>query len=410
MVDFVTSVYLGYSFIAFYFIFLFVIIYVKKRKEYFSYPRQTKQYSLSIVIPCYNEEETIEGTVKAVLDSDYGNLRKIFVIDDMSTDNSYHIIKKLSEKYSRVVALQTPRNSGKASGAKKYGARFADTELIGFVDADSYPQKEAIGKMIGFFDNKDVAVVTSSILAKNKGKALESLQEIEYKIIAFTRKLLGFIDAIYVTPGPLAIYRRSIFEKVGGFDTENLTEDIEITWNILSKGYKVEMCVPAVVYTVVPNDIKHWYNQRVRWNIGGMQTIGKYKKEFFKKGMLGTFVLPFFILSWILGIVGLAIFLYRAFRFVVINYLSATYSVQTQVALLSLRDINLNPSVMLLFGVVLFLLSLAFTFIALSIIKGREFKRIGLFYILTYSVIYLLTYPLILITSAYKLARGKKNW
>lgn len=410
MADFITIVYLAYSFIAFYFLFLLVIIYAKKRGEMFLYPTPKKEPLLSIVIPCYNEEKTIEGTVKAVLGSDYKNLEMVYIVDDRSTDRSYEIIKELAKRYEKVTALQTKKNIGKASGPKNYGASFVKTELVGFVDADSYPQKDAIRKMIGFFNDEHVAAVTSSIFVKNRRKILEILQDIEYKIIAFTRKLLGFIDSIYVTPGPLAIYRKKIFDKVGGFDETNITEDIEITWNFLSKGYKVEMCIPSLVYTIAPTKLRDWYRQRIRWNVGGLQTIVKYKKEFLKRGMLGTFVLPFFLLSWALGIVGLFIFFYRAFRTLVVNYLAATYSVQTQAAILSLKDINLTPNVLVFFGVMLFVMSISFTLIALSLLKEKEFKRAGIFHILAYSIVYLLAYPFLLVTSIYKFIMGKKTW
>ena len=136
---------------------------------------------------------------------------------------------------------------GKASTAKNYGAKFAETELIGFTDADSFPEKDAISKAVGFFDKNNVAGVTALILVKNRKKMIEKLQSLEYKVIAFTRKLLGFLDAIYVMPGPLAIYRRKVFVEAGGFDKNNVTEDIEITWNLVSKGYKVEMSMLSQV-------------------------------------------------------------------------------------------------------------------------------------------------------------------
>ena len=410
MPEILTIVYLVYSFIAFYFLFLFLLIYAKNKKNFFFIPKITKNYSLSIVIPCYNEEKNIGGTIEAVLNSDYKGLKKIIVVDDCSTDNSYEAIKKYAKKYKKVMALRTPKNTGKASGSKNYGTKFADTELIGFVDADSYPQKDAIRKMIGFFNDKNIVSVTSSIFVKKRKRFIEKLQSIEYRIIAFTRKLLGFVGAIYVTPGPLAIYRKKTFDEVGRFDENNLTEDIEITWRFLSKGYKIEMSVPSKAYTVAPNKFKTWYLQRVRWNIGGIQTINKYRRTFARKGILGSFVLPFFILSWILGILGIGILIYRGFRRITIHYLITKYSIGAQTAILTLREINLTPSVLLFFGASILLLSLLFTILALSYSKEKEFKKVGIFNILVYSFVYLLAYPIILITSIFKYMKKERAW
>ncbi len=410
MPELLTIIYLVYSFIAFYFLFLFLLIYAKNKKDFFSIPKITKNYSLSIVIPCYNEEENIGETIEAILNSDYKGLKKIIVVDDCSTDNSYEVIKKYAKKYKRVIGVKTLKNTGKASGSKNYGAKFADTELIGFVDADSYPQKDAIRKMIGFFDDKNIVSVTSSIFVKRRKSFIEKLQSIEYRIIAFTRKLLGFVGAIYVTPGPLAVYRKKAFDDVGRFDENNLTEDIEITWNFLSKGYEIEMSVPSRAYTVAPNKFKTWYLQRVRWNIGGIQTINKYKKTFARKGILGRFVLPFFILSWILGILGIGVLIYRGFRRIIIHFLITKYSIGAQTAVLTLREINLTPNVLLFFGVSILLLSLSFTILALSYSKEKKFKKVKIFNILIYSFIYLLAYPIILITSIFKYMKKDRAW
>lgn len=410
MIELLTIIYLVYSFIAFYLLFLFLLIYIQNRKEFFYIPKVTKNYSLSIVIPCYNEGKNIGGTIKAVLNSSYRGLKKIIVVDDCSTDDSYEIIKFYAKKYKKVMAVQTPKNTGKASGSKNYGAKFVKTELIGFVDADSYPQKDAIKNMVGFFDNKNTASVTSSILVQRRGTFIEKLQAIEYRIIAFTRKLLGFIGAIYVTPGPLAIYRTSAFDDVGRFDETNLTEDIEITWNFLYKGYDIEMCIPSKAYTVAPNKFRSWFSQRIRWNLGGIQTITKYKKTFAKRGMLGSFVLPFFIISWILGLLGIGIFVYRGLRLIIVQLLIAKYSVGAQTAILSLRQINLTPNILIFFGSSILLLSLAYTLLALSSLKEKDFRRAKILNVLFYSFVYLLAYPFILITSIFKYLRKQTSW
>ena len=405
-----TVIYLVYMFISFYFLFLFIIIYLQNKDNLFYCPKPNKDYSLSIIIPCYNEGKTIEKTVKSVLDAGYKNLKKIIVVDDCSKDNSYEIIKSLAKKYSKVIAVQTPKNTGCAAGSKNYGAKFANTELIGFSDGDSFIEKGAIDKTIGFFNDVRVGGVTSTVLVHNRNNFLEKVQSIEYKIIKFSRKLLEYIDSIYVTPGPLGIFRKSAFDKIGGFDEKNLTEDIEITWHLQAEGYKVRMAVPARAYTVAPSKFKDWLKQRNRWNVGGLQTIKKYSGDWFKKGMLGNFILPFFVFSWVIGLFGLFVFAYRLLRDALLKIFSVTYSVQTQTAIIRFEDISLTPNVLMFFGLIIFFLSLWFAFVALLSVKEDKYKPENYFVIGFYMIFYVLVYPIILISSVYKFSRGYRKW
>ncbi len=407
----ITVIYLVYTFIAFYFLFLFFFIYYQNKKDIFTYPEPKKNYSLTMVIPCYNEGKTIEETVKSVLNAGYKGLKKVIVVDDCSKDNSYEIIKKLEKKYSLVMAVKTPKNTGNAAGSKNYGAKFANTDLIGFTDGDSYIEKGSIKKMVGFFNDEKVGSVTCSVLVHNRKKFIEKLQSIEYKVIKFSRKLLEFVDAIYVTPGPLGIFRKSAFDEIGGFDVNNLAEDIEITWHLQAKGYKVKMSVPARAYSVAPSKIKAWVKQRNRWNIGGLQTIGKYKKDWFRKGMLGNFILPFFVFSWVIGLFGLFVFVYRIARRVITGYLSTKLSVEAQTAVLRFSDVNLTPNVLVFLGLTVFFMSLWFTIVALlNMSESKEHKRENLFTVGFYMLFYLLAYPIILIISGYKFLKGDRRW
>jgi cellulose synthase/poly-beta-1,6-N-acetylglucosamine synthase-like glycosyltransferase len=412
MPDILTVIYLIYTFISFYFLFFFMIIYLPHRKQILFAPKITKKYSLSIVVSCYNEQESIGEVIECLLSSEYDNIKKIVVVDDCSTDNSWSIIKSYAKKNKKVLAVQTPKNTGNAAGAKNFGAKFVDTELIGFTDADSYPEKESIPKMIGHFDDKKVGAVTSMILVENKNKFIEKVQAIEYKTIAFNRKLLGFVDSIYVTPGPLAIYKKSIFDEIGGFDQKNLTEDIEITWHMVSSGYNVKMSSLARAYTIVPNKIRVWLKQRIRWNIGGMQTIYKYRKFFGtrKAGMLGQFILPFFIFNWILGLIGIGVLFYRVLRTVFLRYLTTTYSIQSETALLTFSDINLTPSILIFFGIATLVINFFLVTVALSYAREKTLKKDRFLNILFYMFFYLLAYPVILITSVFRFVTKKTSW
>jgi cellulose synthase/poly-beta-1,6-N-acetylglucosamine synthase-like glycosyltransferase len=308
-----------------------------------------------------------------------------------------------------IIKVLDKSNSGKADSLNQ-ALKIAKGELFAVVDADSYPEKIAISSLIGFFDDEKVGAATTRIQVKYPHNFIRNLQAIEYKVIAFTRKLLGFLDAIYVTPGPLAIYRKSALLKIGGFDTKNMTEDIEATWHLVYEGYKIRMSFISKVFTVAPDSTKKWFKQRIRWNVGGMQTLSKYKSNFFRKGMLGFFILPFFSVSLVLGILGLFIFAYRFFRSFLISYLSTRYSVEAQTAILRLQEINLSPSILFFFGLVLFVSGLLFTFFALQIVNKETHEKESFFSVIFYSLIYITAYPAIIIVSVYSFFRGKHSW
>lgn len=409
--DWITGIYLVYSFLAFYFLFLFILLYVNHRKDLFKIPKVTKEYSLSCVIPCYNEEKSIGKTIESIAKNGYKNLKKIIVVDDCSKDNSLKVIKSYEKKYpGLVLGVQTPKNTGNAAGAKNYGSKFVKTELVVFTDADSFPEKGAIRKMIGYFDEENVAAVTSSILVKNRNNLLLRMQNLEYLVIKFSRKLLGYIDSIYVTPGPLAMYRTKTFFKIGMFDEKNLTEDIEITWRLLGEGYGVKMSLPSRVYSIAPNKVKDWIKQRIRWNLGGVQTILKHKGNFLKKGLLGFFVLPLFVLSWVLGVLGLLLLLYRGINWIRLSYLSTSYSIGANATVFSIKGISLNPDILFFFGMILFLIGLFFTLVSVFHESEKKFKSPRFVDIVLYMTFYLLIYPVLVVSSIYKFMRGNYKW
>ena len=395
-------------FIALYFLFLFALTFIQNRREMFSIPKTNKKYTVSVLVPSFNEEESLEMSVEGILKTDYKNLLEVIIINDGSTDNTLDVAKKLEKKYSKVRVLDK-KNSGKADSLNK-AIKIAKGELIVVIDADSYPDSHALSSMVGFFDDEKVGAVTTRILVKNKKNLIENMQAIEYKVIAFTRKLLGFLDSIYVTPGPMALYRKSALKKIKGFDKKNLTEDIEATWHLIHDGYKIKMSFISKAVTVCPDTLGKWIKQRIRWNIGGYQTLLKYKHCFFRKGMLGFFILPFFSFSLIIGVFGLSLLFYRIFIRFVSTYISTKYSIISNTTIFTLRDINLNPSILNFLGIVLFVMGMAFLLFALRLINKHTHERESFFSVVFYSLLYILLRPIVLIVSMYKFSTGKYSW
>jgi cellulose synthase/poly-beta-1,6-N-acetylglucosamine synthase-like glycosyltransferase len=400
-----------YMFVGLYMLSLFLFLYLHGRKDIFSYPNG-KIEPVSIVMPCYNEGEHIGKAIEALLNLDYPrDMIEIIVVDDKSKDNSAEIISKYAEKYSNVKLIVNSRNSGGAAEPTNIGIRASKYDYIAVADADSEPKRDALIKMIGFLQNdQTVGGVTCAVLSKEPKTFMQKLQAIEYAVIAANRKLLDVIDAVYVTPGPFALYRKRILIEVGLFDPKNLTQDIEIVWRLKSRGYKARMCLATCVYSATPKKFSKWWKQRVRWNIGGTQTLIQYRNYLFKTGMLGSFILPFFSFSLFLGLFGLLLFVYLMLRRLLVTYLTTRSSIIADTAIITLQDLSFTPSVLNYFGAVMFVFGLISTLFYLYLMRRHINKKHNVFNILFYLLIYLTIYPLIMVTGLFKLMRKTYTW
>jgi len=404
----VAILYFAYMFISLYFLILALLLYFKNKDNLNFIPPITKNYSLCILVPAFNEGETIADTIHAIYSSNYKNLSQVIVIDDGSKDDTFYIAKKLKSKYRGLQVIKKS-NSGKADSLN-YALKFVKTELVGVIDADSFPEKQAFSRLVGYFDDNSVGVVTATCVPRNQNTFLEKLQAIEYKVIAFSRKLLEFIDSIYVAPGSLSIYRVKAIKDIGGFDTKNITEDIEATWHILKNNWKVKMCFNAYVTTKVPNKLKPWFKQRRRWALGGLQCIKKYKKQFLRENIFGYFVVPFFTLGLFLGVIGVGVLVYLFIRKGISYFLLTRYSLETSVPLITMHEFYITPSVINYFGLILFALFLVFNLFVLGLMKDKILGKQSFFNLIFYMTIYLLIYPWALVMALWHYSKGKMVW
>jgi len=394
-------------FIGLFLIFIFIILHLRYRKSLNAYPVPKSYPTISILVPAYNEEKNIGETIRCLLALKYPKGRKeIIVINDGSRDRTAEVVRKFTEKHKEITLIDKP-NSGKANSLN-YALKRTRGDLIAVVDADSYPNQDALEKMVGHFEDEKVAAVTSRVLVKNKERMLGKFQVMDYSIIAWTRKLLDFVDSVYVTNGPLSIYRSSVIKRLGGFDPTNLTEDIEITWHVLSEGYKTRMSYSAIVYTSVPLDLKTWIKQRVRWNLGGIQTVRKYYKSMFSNAgnMFGYFVVPYVSASFILAIVGILLFIRYVWVKGTYQLLSAYYALQGY-DYFRYFEFSFSFTLLIFFGALFFICSI---FHYKMGFRNSETGDKSVLKILAYSVLYRALYIIPLVAALYKLAKGDLRW
>ncbi len=286
----------GLAFVTLFATVFFLLVFLENKDRVRESPRPPKKIpSLTILIPAYNEEDTIAATIESALHAKWpGARKKIIVIDDGSKDHTLKIAKSYSKK--GVLVLHQP-NGGKGR-ALNHGLKHADTEMVATMDSDSYMEKDALLKLVGYFADPHVGAVTPLMKVWEPKNTLQKFQRIEYLLTVFSRKLLSFINGINVTPGPLSMFRKSVFDHVGGYDERNILEDQEMAMRIQAHQYTIASSMDAVVYTAVPTSLSDLINQRVRWHRGGIRNILKHHYLVSPKyGDFGILVMPLAILS-----------------------------------------------------------------------------------------------------------------
>lgn len=376
MVNFIDAVFFFYMFVGLYMSSLLLFIYLPRRREAFDYPKG-KPEPVSVIVPCYNAEKNIGRTIESILALDYPKgMIEVIVVDDRSTDGSVKVARSYAKKYKNVRVIINAKNSGGAAQPTNIGIKAAKYDYIAVADDDSVPEKSALKKMIGFLlHDTSVGAVTCCVMARNPRTFMQYLQEIEYTIIAWNRKILDFVDAVYVTPGPFALYRKKVLLDIGLFDTKNMTQDIEIVWRMISHGYKARMCLAARVYSETPTRWRDWWRQRIRWNIGGSQCIIKYHRVVFRKGMLGAFIVPFFSANLFIGLFGLGLFVYLLFRRLFVIYFSTKYSIYGSATIIRLQELSFSPSILNFFGFALLILGVFMAFYGLAVMGELKVTR-----------------------------------
>ncbi|MEQ1561599.1 MAG: glycosyltransferase family 2 protein [Nitrospira sp.] len=264
---------------------------MKKEDEFVA--MGVKKYpSVTIIVPCWNEETTVSKTIYSLLNLDYPkNKLKIMIVDDGSTDRTWEVIQKF--KNNPQIELHTKENGGKYT-ALNYGLSKLSTDLVGCLDADSYVHKDSLKQIVTYFQDRETMAVAPSIKLWEPKSVLQLLQKVEYGFGIFTRKMFHYMQAIYITPGPFSIFRSEVFEKLGPYKHAHQCEDIEIALRMQKNHMKIAHAYKAIVYTVPPKTIKKLLVQRIRWSHGFIKNAVDYRDMFFKKqyGNVGMLILP----------------------------------------------------------------------------------------------------------------------
>lgn len=267
----------------------------KEKREALFLPVLPSYPLVSIIVPAYNEEVNAVASLQNLLKTDYPNFEIIFV-DDGSKDDTFEKVSYVFTNHPKVKLFTKP-NGGKAS-ALNFGIAQSKAEYVVCIDADTKLKYDAVSQLMKHFlndKNNTVGAVAGNVKVGNEVNALTKWQSIEYITGQnFDRRAFASVNAITVVPGAIGAFRKQAIEDAGGFTTDTLAEDCDLTIRIIRAGYIVANENNALAFTEAPEKTKQFIKQRFRWSFGVLQTFWKHKQILFSKKYksLGWLALP----------------------------------------------------------------------------------------------------------------------
>jgi cellulose synthase/poly-beta-1,6-N-acetylglucosamine synthase-like glycosyltransferase len=250
-------------------IILFDIVAYRSRRAKQRARRQTasdgmgRRPLVSVVIPGFNEEKTLETTVASVLGSYYPNL-EVIIVDDGSTDETPRVARRLTR--DRRVRCVRQKRGGKST-ALNLGLLLARGELMFQVDSDCFLHADAIPLLVREFDDPRVDGACGRVQIYEPLRNLVTrLQAIEF-IMSFGAGRMA-ADALGITKvisGSFGMWRISALRDIGLWD-HPMGEDGDLTLKVRKKRGRLVYCPQAVCENRVRDTWKGLTRQRYRWN------------------------------------------------------------------------------------------------------------------------------------------------
>lgn len=260
------------------------------------FPHKQKRFSsrkVSVIVPVYNEQENVIATLESIRLSTHKGI-EIIVVNDGSTDRTAKLIDAYQKQYPKLVRVLHLENGGKAR-ALNSGIAIARYNTVVTMDGDTIFTPDTIRHLVKHLVDSSVAGVAGKIYATRSRNLLNQFQYLEYVIAQnIEKQVFGWFGAVGVVPGPVGAWRKADLLAVGGYQTDTLVEDQDMTLALLTSGKKIVYEPLAIAYTETPYRVRDFVKQRLRWVFGTIQCLWKYKFYMvrFDRPRLAGLVLP----------------------------------------------------------------------------------------------------------------------
>jgi len=262
---------------------IFAIVAIISRLNKTSQCPSLYQPTVTILVPCHNEESVIANCLKSLTQLTYPKQNiEIVVCDDGSTDNTLNIARTFEKKFDFIYTLSISLSIGKAAIMNLALQRFKKGEIIYTFDADSTPRPNCLTKAVRHFTSSLVGAVSGNQPVRNRYDNFISYYAFLDRLFSYWTAYAN--DKLFLGAGYLASncgIRRNLLEKIGLFDESCLIEDASLELRIYESGSRIKYDHEAISEQEVPVTLKGYFYQRLGW-VKGMNELGsKHYKEIF---------------------------------------------------------------------------------------------------------------------------------
>lgn len=183
-----------------------------------------KDYEITVLIPAYNEEASIQETIDSIKAQTIP-IKEIIVIDDFSKDRTGEIARA-----NNVRVIRTEVNQGTKAKAQDYvlSKNFVTTELVVTIDGDTLLHKDAIKNTLKYFNDPKTASVCGMVIPAKIKTLFERGRFIEYLFgIGLAKSAQNHVGAVLVSSGCFSVFRTELISKMGGFKARTMAEDMD---------------------------------------------------------------------------------------------------------------------------------------------------------------------------------------
>ena len=235
-----------------------------------------------IQIPTFNEGTLVRRALAAAMGLDWPRDRlQVQVLDD-STNESAELAREAVVEFRRsgleVLLLQRPTRVGFKAGALKAGLERSYQPYIALFDVDYIPPADFLRRcMPPLIADPDLAFVQArcDFLNAAENRVTRGQQVILESHFAVEQPARSWAGRILPFNGTCGIWRRSAIEAAGGWQTNSLTEDLDLSYRAQLAGWRSLYLYTVGVPGELPNTLRVWRNQQFRWNKGYAQTARK---------------------------------------------------------------------------------------------------------------------------------------